>query len=195
MDLSKPKALKVVEAILSGGAFTQYGLWKKAGVSFGTAHNVVKYLEQKGCVGKVGDKYAITSWYGLLGLFHAYYSFPKSTASFQLAAEPKQVAKYLSENGCVLCLTTAWQHYDDYLHDRQVHAYLPSKHAEIISELSTQPKGNLPVSLYLPELPVEPVKSKGLLMTRLPRTLLDMYSSHYSYGTSNWISKQAKAMK
>jgi hypothetical protein len=105
--------------------------------------------------------------------------------------------KYLAQNGCTFCLTTAWAYYDDYLRDPAVHAYLPSdrkQQDEIINELAAQPPGMLAVFLYPQDLAVTPVKFKGLPLTSEIRTLLDLYTSNYAYGVQPWIKKKVEKM-
>lgn len=218
MDISKPKALLVVEAILSSFKFTQYQLWKQTGVSFGQVNKVVNYLVEKRVVGKVGKYYQVTSFGGVLALFSAYRTFPKPVATFQVTGGMQEIFSYLAEQGCTFCLTTAWQHYDDYLRDGAVHAYLPADDVivkKVLAELSTQPKGIQLVYLYLQDLPVKPAKAlnkvflvkgkraakpfeepfkplKQLPVTPEIRTILDMYSSHYAYGVQNWVNKKVE---
>ena len=193
MNLSKPKTEKALEAIISLEAFTQYEVWKKAGTSFETAHNLVKFLEQKNVIAKTGKKYSITTWPGLLSLFAAYRTFPKPTATLQLAIGEKQFKEILCKNGFTLCLTSAWQHYDDYLHGGNMHAYYPDEKTlqKLVKEASQLPKGLTIAYLYPQDIPQKPEKKGKQNITSFPRTLLDMYSSHYAYGTSNWIKKKA----
>lgn len=194
MDLARPRAFKALEAVVELGEFTQYQVWKKAGTSFDTAHRVVKFLQEKNVVSKTGGKYMVSTWPGLLGLFAAYRTFPKPVASLQLALDQKQALDYLAENKFVLCLTSAWKYYDDYLRDPQLHVYSPSeeKAEKTVSELSQLAKGTLLIHVYLQDLPVTPVKQGKFLATSLPRTVLDLYSSHYAYGTDNWIKRKAE---
>jgi len=182
----------VLEAIIEQHSFTQYGLWKTTGVAFGTAHNVVKFLEQKKVVAKSGKKYVITSWPGLFALFSAFRSFPKPLASLQLAMSVKGAERYLADKKFIFCLTSAWRHYDDYLHDPQLHVYAPGRTEaeQAMKELSRLAKGNTIVNIYPQDLEVRPIRKK-ILFTSLPRTLLDLSSSQYAYGTENWIRKQA----
>ncbi|MBI5176590.1 hypothetical protein HY995_00720 [Candidatus Micrarchaeota archaeon] len=193
MDLARPRTLKALETVVELGSFSQYSVWKKAGTSFETAHNLVRYLELKNVVARVGKRYEVTTWPGLLGLFVSFRTFPKPTATLQLAVDSRQVPKYLAEKGFVLCLTSAWSHYDDYLRDPQFHAYAPSKAnaGRSIAELSQLPRGTTVINIYPQDIPVSPVKHGKNLATALPRTLLDLYSSHYAYATDNWIRKQA----
>ncbi|GEM_PF-1753475 len=216
MDISKPKALLVVEAILSSFEFTQYQLWKQTGVSFGQVNKVVNYLVKKGAVGKVGKRYQVTSYGWVLQLFLAHRTFPKPVATFQITIGRQEIFSYLAEQGCTFCLTTAWQQYDDYLHEGAVHAYLPADDKivkKVLAELSAQPNGLQLVQLYLQDLPVKPAKAlnkwgkgkqagkpfeepfkplKYLPVTSEIRTLLDMYSSHYAYGVQNWITHKVE---
>lgn len=217
MDISRPKALTVVETVLSRFKFSQYQIWKQTRVSFGQVNRVVRFLIEKKAVMKVGKQYQVSSYGGVLQLFAAYRTFPKPTATFQVVGNPQGVLSYLAENGCTFCLTTAWQHYDDYLHDEAVHAYLPADAAaqeKILAELSGQPKGVQPIYLYLQDIPVEPVKVpntffkksepsnepfsesieplKQLPVTSEIRTLLDMYSSNYAYGVQNWVTRKVE---
>ena len=193
MDLAKEKTIAALEAIIELESFSQYGVWKKSGTSFITAHNLVHYLLQKNVIAKVDKKYAITSWPGLLSLFSAFRTFPKPIATLQLAISLDDVKAHLQEKGFIFCLTTAWQHYDDYLRDPQVHVYAPSnaKAKQAINELSQLAKGTTVINIYPQDVPVKPVSKKGMQLTSLPRTLLDLYSSHYAYGTDNWIRKKA----
>lgn len=218
MDISKPKALKVVEAILSNFKFTQYHVWKQTGVSFGQVNKVVKYLIEKNAVSKMEKHYQVTSYGSVLQIFVAYRTFPKPTAVFQIVGDTQGILSYLTEQDCTFCLTTAWQHYDDYLHDGAIHAYLPADEKtqkKVLAELSAQPKGIQQVYLYPQDLQVKPVKVpntvfgkkekhfgkpfkepikplKHLPVTSEIRTLLDMYSSNYAYGVQNWITKKVE---
>jgi hypothetical protein len=193
MDLAKEKTMAALEAIIELESFSQYGVWKKSGTSFITAHNLVHYLLQKNVIAKVDKKYTITSWPGLLSLFSAFRTFPKPIATLQLAISLDDAKAHLQEKGFIFCLTTAWQYYDDYLRDPQVHVYAPSKAKaeQAIKELSQLAKGTTIINIYLQDAPVKPVSKKGMQLTSLPRTLLDLYSSHYAYGTDNWIRKKA----
>ncbi len=193
MDLSKPKALKALEAVLELGSFSQYRVWKKAGTSFATAHNLVHYLEEKRVVAKAGKEYKITTWPGLLGLFAAYRTFPKPLVTLQLSIGLKEAEKYVDSKGFIRCLTSAWKYYDDYLLDPQLHVYAPSQKMvdEALAELSQLPKGTLLIHVYPQDLVVSPAKRGSVLVTGLQRTLLDLYSSHYAYATDNWIKKKA----
>ncbi|MBI5035931.1 hypothetical protein HZC09_01180 [Candidatus Micrarchaeota archaeon] len=197
MDLAKPKALRALEAVMELGSFTQYRVWKKAGTSFATAHNLIHYLQEKNVVAKIGKKYAITTWPGLLGLFAVYRTFPKPIATLQLAMPAKKADEYFTTNKFIRCLTSAWERYDDYLRDPQLHFYSPGAEAteSSLSELSHLPKGTTIVNIYLQDLQVSPVKHGRSLSTSLPRTLLDLYSSNYAYAAENWIRKKAMKWK
>ena len=193
MDLSKQKTEKALEAIIELEAFTQYEVWKKAGTSFETAHNLVHFLQQKNVIAKTDKKYAVTTWPGLLSLFAAYRTFPKPTATLQLAIDEKQFQEILCKKGFTLCLTTAWSHYDDYLYGGNIHAYYPDEKTlqNLVKEASQLPKGLTTTYLHPQDIPVQPEKKGKLQITSFARTLLDMYSSNYAYGTSNWIKKKA----
>lgn len=193
MNLARPRTLKALEALIELGSFTQYSVWKKAGTSFETAHNLVHYLQEKNVVAKTGRNYQVSTWPGLLSLFAAFRTFPKPTAVLQLAMSPKQATEYLAEKRFVLCLTSAWKCYDDYLRDPQLHACAPNakKAEQAVTELSQLSKGTLVINIYPQDLPISPVKNGKIIATGLPRTLLDLYSSRYAYATDNWIKKQA----
>jgi len=193
MNLARARTLKALEAVVELGSFTQYSVWKKAGTSFETAHNLVHYLAQKNVVAKTGKHYRVTTWPGLLALFVAFRTFPKPIATLQLALSSKQAMDFFTEKGFVFCLTSAWRYYDDYLRDPQLHAYAPSakKAGLAITELSQLSKGTTVINIYPQDLPLSPVKRGKILATGLPRTLLDLYSSRYAYATDNWIKKQA----
>ena len=193
MNLARARTVKALEAAIELGSFSQYSVWKKAGTSFETAHNLVRYLEQKNVVAKTGRRYQVTTWPGLLALFVAFRTFPKPIASLQLALNSKQAMEYFAGKSFVLCLTSAWRYYDDYLRDPQLHAYAPSakKAEQAIAELSQLSRGTTVINIYPQDLPVSPVKHGQILATDLPRTLLDLYSSRYAYATDNWIKKQA----
>jgi len=193
MNLARPKALKALEAVIELGSFTQYQVWKRAGTSFDTAHRLVHFLEEKRVVAKIGKSYRVSSWPGLLNLFSAFRSFPKPIAVLQLSLSPAQAEKYLSEKQFAYCLSSAWRHYDDYFGDPQTNAYASSaEQAEkAVRELSQLPKGTTVINIYPQDLPVEPIKKGNSLITGLPRTLLDLYSSKYAYAADNWIKKKA----
>jgi len=194
MDLSKPKALKALEALMELGSFSQYEVWKKAGTSFGTTHKLVHYLEEKRVVAKSGKKYEITTWPGLLGLFAAYRTFPKPVATLQLSLGLEETEAYVNSLGFIRCLTSAWKHYDDYLTDPQVHVYAPDAATveKALAELSQLPKGTTVLDVYPQDLAVRPVKRGPVSLTSLQRTLLDLYSSRYAYATDRWIRKKAR---
>jgi len=193
MNLIRKKTLAALETLIELESFTQSEVGLKAGISPMPVYNLVHFLLQKNVLAKVGKKYAITSWPGLLSLFAAFRTFPKPVATLQLAISSEEAKQYLQEKGFIYCLTTAWQYYDDYLHDNQLHAYAPNKVVaeQIIKELSQLASGTTVIHLYLQDLPVEAVELHGIHLSSLPRTLLDLYSSHYAYGTDNWIRKKA----
>ena len=161
MDLAKPKTFAALEAIIELESFTQYEVWKKAGTSFGTAHNLVKFLQEKHVIVKAGKKYSVLTWPGLLGLFAAYRTFPKPVASYRLPP---------------------------------IHAYRPANPVtkNAMTELSQLSKGTTVINVYPQDIPFEPEIKKGACLTPFPRTLLDLYSSNYAYGTDNWIKKKAE---
>jgi len=191
--MAKPKTLKALEAVIELESFTQYAVWKKAATSFDTAHNLVHFLQEKNVVAKTAKGYRVTTWPGLLGLFAAYRTFPKPIETLQLAMSRKEAEGYFSSKKFILCLTSAWKYYDDYLRDPQLHYYWPNGNfpEAALNELTQIAKGTTIINFYRPDLPVTPVKHGSSLATSLPRTILDLYSSHYAYGTDNWIKKKA----
>ena len=196
MDLSKPKALRVLETIFDSYRFTQLGLSKQAGTSFGEAHNVVKYLEERALVTKTSKQYEIKSYSGILNLFTAHRKFPKPDYEFTVETDRETTKRTLSGYGATLCLTTAWAFYDDYLRDPEIHAYLPKKTGELLTALATANNGKTTIKLYNPDLPYEPKEKNGIKITTETRTLIDLYSAHYAYGAENWINKKIEhAMK
>ncbi|MFA6329446.1 MAG: hypothetical protein WCX64_02045 [Candidatus Micrarchaeia archaeon] len=194
MDLAKPKTLAALEAIIELEKFSQYEVWKKAGTSFGTAHYLVNFLQEKHVISKTGKKYSILTWPGLLSLFAAYRTFPKPLATYHLAISVEAAKDFLNEKGFTYCLTSAWKYYDDYLRDPTIHVYSPTDgHAQnAVQELSQLAKGTTIINVYPQDVPVKSTKKKEVLLTSFSRTLLDMYSSNYAYGTDNWIKKKAE---
>jgi len=193
MDVSKPKALKALEALMELGSFSQYEVWKKAGTSFATAHKLVHYLEEKGVVAKASKKYVVSTWPGLLSVFAVHRTFPKPVASLSLSMNFKDALRYFDREGFIRCLTTAWSSYDDYVRDPELHFYASDADAVSrgLAELSQMPKGTTLVNIYMQDLAVTPVKGSGYLLTGLFRTLLDLYSSKYAYAAERWIKKKA----
>ena len=192
MDLAKPKTLAALEAIIELESFSQYEVWKKAGTSFGTAHYLVNFLQEKHVISKA-KKYSVLTWPGLLALFAAYRTFPKPLASYHLAISVEDAKDFLNEKGFTYCLTSAWKYYDDYLRDPTIHVYFPTggNAQNAMQELSQLAKGTTIINVYPQDIPVKPTKKKEVLLTSFSRTLLDMYSSNYAYGTDNWIKKKA----
>lgn len=107
--------------------------------------------------------------------------------TYQIGIDRKETIQFLSDNGGIMCLTTALQFYDNYFRDPTIHVYV--KDPILLAKVHSQVEGKIKVVLYNFELPDESKIVEGVNVTSPIRTIIDLYCNNMSYAAEQFIKK------
>ncbi len=133
-------------------------------------------------------RYEVPSRTALLSFYSRFRDMNKEKIStYSIGRDYDSVRKYLSDNGAIMCLTTALQLYDDYFRDPEIHVYVENpKLLEIIPE---QHGGKIKVHLYEYYYPDITKTIDEIRATSPTRTIMDLYCSNKAYAAEQLIPK------
>lgn len=96
------------------------------------------------------------------------------------------IRKYLSDNGAIMCLTTALWFYNDYFRDIEIHAYIENR--DLMELIPKQEEGEIQVTLYAYDYHDKPRMKDGIRITSPVRTIMDLYCNNMAYAADPLIS-------
>lgn len=175
--------------------FTQRQMADDLGWTFGEKVNsFVRWLEGFKFVRKMFDPntgkpiYEVPSRAALLGFYSRFRDMSKEKLlTHKVGRNYESIRKYLSDNGAIMCLTTALPFYDDYFRDTIVHAYAENR--KLLEIIPKQEEGDIQVNLYAYDFLDITRKEKGIRITSPTRTIMDLYCNNMAYAAEQLIPK------
>lgn len=140
-------------------------------------------------IAKGKPTYEVPSRDALLSFFSRFRNMKNEQIekTYQLGTDWKETVHFLSDNGGIVCLTTALQFYDKYFRDSAIHVYV--KDPKLLGKVHSQIEGKIKVTLYNFDLPDVPEIRENVNVTSPTRTIIDLYCSNMSYAAEEFIRK------
>jgi hypothetical protein len=182
--------------MLQNRIFTQRGMADDLGWKFGEKVNsFVRWLEESKIIRKTLDPntgrpaYEVPSRTALLGFYANFRDMSKERLfTRKIGRDYNAVMKYLSDNGAIMCLTTALQFHDDYFRDIAIHAYAENR--KLLEIIPRQEEGDIQVNLYAYDFVDKVNKEKGIRVTSPIRTIMDLYCNNMAYAAERLIARE-----
>ncbi|MEM4391531.1 MAG: hypothetical protein QXG67_01945 [Candidatus Nitrosotenuis sp.] len=182
--------------MLQNRIFNQRKMADDLGWKFGARVNsFVRWLEESKYIRKTLDPntgklaYEVPSRAALLGFYARFRDMSKEKLLVRkIGRDYNAVMKYLSDNGAVMCLTTALQFYDDNFRDITIHAYAENR--KLMEIIPRQEEGDIQVNLYAYDFVDKTQKEKGIRITSPIRTIMDLYCNNMAYTAERLIAKE-----
>ena len=154
----------------------------------------IKWLEDLNFVTRTHEvkkgkpTYEVPSRDALLSFYSRFRNMKDEQAgTFQIGSDWNETVHYLSDNGGIMCLTTALQFYGNYFRDPMIHAYV--KDAKLLAKMRSQVEGKIKVVLYNFDLPDIPEIREGVNVTSPIRTIIDLYCNNMTYAAEQFVKK------
>ena len=175
--------------------FTQRGMSNDLGWHFGqTVNSFVRWLEEFKYVRKTLDPetrkpiYEVQSREALLKFYSTFRNMNKEKLStYRIGRDYDKVRRYLSDNGAIMCLSTALQFYDDYYRDPEIYAYAASR--KLLESIPEQEEGEIQVTLYAYDFHDNPNIRNETRITSPTRTIMDLYCNNMAYAAERLIKE------
>lgn len=171
--------------MLENPAFTQRQMARDIDIIHGARiSNFVRWLESYKYVKKTIDAkgkmiYEVPSRQALLTFYSRYRDMQDNKiGTYTIGADPKSTMKHLSENGAIMCLTSALGYYDNYSRDPELHAYV--ENPTLVDEVESS-EGDIKVHLYWYKHPDDSKIEDGIRITSATRTIMDLYCNNMAY--------------
>ncbi len=135
----------------------------------------IKNRKQRLCV------YRLTSPVALIKFYSHFRNMETNRISRDWGVDRNKVIEYLKNKGGIFCLTTALEHYTEYVRDPAIHVYVDEDFWNKMQKKETS--GTIRVNMY----PFKPyrrdnvIEKDGLQITTKIRTLIDLYCDDKSY--------------
>ena len=181
--------------MLENTRFTQRGMAKELGWNFGeTVNSFVRWLEEFKQIRKTLDPetrkpiYEVQSRGSLLKFYSTFRDMNKEKlATYKIGKNYDKVRQYISNNGGIMCLSTALQFYDDYYRDPVINAYAENR--KLLEIIPNQEEGEIQVNLYAYDFVDETRKENEIRITSPTRTIMDLYCNNMAYAAERLIEK------
>lgn len=181
--------------ILKNPKFVQRQMARDLGIKHGSKIQLfIKRLEELKLVvrtyeiGKGKATYEVPSRNALLSFFSRFRDMKNEVnKTYQLGMDRNETIRFLSDNGGIMCLTTALHFYDNYFRDETIHVYV--KDTALLPKVHSQVEGKNKVILYNFDLPDVPEIREGVNVTSPIRTIIDLYCNNMSYAAEQFIKK------
>lgn len=181
--------------MLENRRFTQRGMADDLGWKFGeTVNSFVRWLEEFRQVRKTLDPetrkpiYEVQSRDSLLKFYSNYRDMDKEKLNtLKIGRDYDKVRRYISDNGGIMCLSTALQFYDDYYRDPVINAYAENR--KLLELRDNQEEGQIQVNLYAYDFVDETRRNEGIRITSPTRTIMDLYCNNMAYTAEQLIAK------
>lgn len=132
--------------------------------------------------------YELTSRDALLGFFSRFRDMKnEQIKTYQLGMDRDETIRFLSDNGGIMCLTTALDSYDKYFRDESIHVYVNDP--KLLGKVHSQLEGKFKVTFYNFDLPDVPEIREGIRVTSPTRTIIDLYCNNMSYAAEQFMRK------
>ncbi len=140
-------------------------------------------------IGKGKPTYEVPSRDALLSFFSRFRDMKNEVnKAYQLGIDRNETIRFLSDNGGIMCLTTALQYYDNYFRDETIHVYVKNP-TTLLPKVHSQAEGKNKVILYNFDLPDVPEVRESINVTSPIRTIIDLYCNNMSYTAEQFIKK------
>ncbi len=125
--------------------------------------------------------YRVTSPLALIKFFSSFRNMNTQKISKDWGVDRDKVIEYFKTQGGVFCLTTALEHYTEYVRDPAIHVYVTEDFWNEIQKKETS--GTVRVNMYpfTPYREDNVTEKDGLQITTKLRTLIDLYCSDKAY--------------
>ncbi len=180
--------------MLENPAFTQRQMARDIDINHGARiSSFVRWLESFKYVRKTIDPkgkviYEVPSRQALLTFYNRFRSMQDDKiGTYTIGPDPDFTMKHLSENGAIMCLTSALGFYDNYSRDPELHAYI--KNTALLEEIQSS-EGKVKVHLYWYKHPDDSRVEDGIHITSPTRTIMDLYCNNMAYLAERLIARR-----
>ena len=174
--------------MLEHGDFKQRQMARDLGIPHGArVSGFVNWLVDLKFVEKIKNRqqrlnvYRVTSPVALIKFYSSFRNMETQKISRNWGVDRDKVIEYFKNEGGIFCLTTALEHYTEYVRDPAIHVYVDEDFWNKMQKKETT--GTIRVNMY-PSKPYRKdnviEKDKLLITTRL-RTLIDLYCDDKAY--------------
>ena len=192
---NKEESHKMLYYILEHPRFSQRPMTKELGwkhgervSSFVSWLENLKYIKKTLETGKGKPRYEVPSRTALLNFYSRNRNMnDEKIGTYDIGRDYKSVRKYLSDNGAIMCLTTALQLYGDFFRDPSIHVYV--ENLKLLDIIPQQSKGDVKVHLYEYKYTDITRKKYGIRITSPTRTIMDLYCNNMAYAAEQLISE------
>ena len=133
--------------------------------------------------------YRVTSPLALVKFYSNFRNMTTHKISKNWGDNREQVIEHFKNEGGIFCLTTALEHYTEYVRDPAIHVYVPEDFWNKMQEKETT--GTIRVNMY----PFKPyrddnvIEKDGLKITTKLRTLIDLYCDDKAYAAEPLVKQ------
>ncbi len=133
--------------------------------------------------------YRVISPVALIKFYSTFRNMETHRVSRNWGTDRSQVIEYFKKEGGVFCLTTALEHYTEYVRDPAINVYVDENFWNKMQKKETT--GTVRVNMY-PFLPLREdnvIEKDGLKITTKLRTLIDLYCSDKAYAAEPLVKQ------
>ncbi len=133
--------------------------------------------------------YRVTSPMALIKFFSTFRNMETQKISRNWGVDRDKVIEYFKNEGAIFCLTTALEHYTEYVRDPAIHVYVDEDFWNKMQKKETT--GTVRVNMY-PSTPYREdnvIEKNGLKITTRLRTLIDLYCDDKAYAAEPLVKQ------
>lgn len=161
----------------------------------GSISSFVNWFEELKFVEKTKDPLHRTMTYNVpspIGLIKFYSNFRRMQnlrLTLNMGNDRNAAVEYFKKNNGVFCLTSALEHYTEYVRDPAIHVYVDEEYWNEMSEKETE--GSVRINLYVfkPYREDNVIEINGMKITTRLRTLIDLYCDDKAYAAEPLIKQ------
>ena len=133
--------------------------------------------------------YRVTSPLSLIKFYSSFRNMATQKISKDWGNDRSKVIEYFKKEGGVFCLTTALEHYTEYVRDPAVNVYVPEDFWNDMHQKPTD--GSVRVNMYTfkPYREDNVIEKDGLKITTKLRTLIDLYCHDKAYAGESLVKE------
>ena len=174
--------------------FKQRQMARDLGIPHGKAvSGFVNWLQRLNFVEKRTDRdkrlsvYKLPSPLALIKFYSTFRQMSDLKVSKNWGTDRNKVIEHFKSQGGVFCLTTALEHYTEYVKDPSIHVYVPEEFWTKMQESDVN--GTVRVNMYSfkPYRDNNVIEKDGVKITSKLRTLIDLYCDDKSYAAEPLI--------
>ncbi len=161
----------------------------------GSISGFVTWLEELGFVEQTKDTlhrtivYQVTSPLALVKFFSNFRKMKDLRLVLNMGNDRKAAIEYFKKNNGVFCLTSALEHYTEYVRDPALHVYVDEDYWNEMSNKESE--GSIRINLYLfkPYREDNVTEINGMKLTNRLRTFIDLYCDDKAYAAEPLIKQ------